>query len=135
MSTDKLKEIEERRAARAARTDAAQAEQDVIDLEALDAAEELYGHRRVATVTIPFKEGLPRTLVVRTPAPREHKRFNDLREKQERKAVEFLTDDCVVYPAGDARNAVWEANPGARENCAVVAVKLAQGRAADDAKP
>lgn len=135
-----LADIEKRRAERKASLKEKRDEQYAKDLEALDALEVQYGDDSVAAVETPgYVPGLPTMAVSRAPTKDEYKRFRDMvvRSKggpAQIEAQDLLADSCVVYPDKETYKAMREAFAGLHVSMAVAAVKLADGKAAEEGK-
>jgi hypothetical protein len=135
MST--LAEIEARRAARKAGLAAQRDEQALVDLEAVDALECEHGDASVAVIRVPFSPGRVTCAVVRVPKPVEVRRYQDrVRPRgsdnalgDTAKAASELGMACVVYPQGEALDALVEALPGLPTQFGVEALQLSNGRA------
>ena len=143
MSEDKLKEIEERRAARKAEAKKARAEQYAKDLEALDALEQEHGDESVAALEVSgFVKGLPSIVVVKSPGGTPlYKRYTDMVRKAGKnpeglgKAQELLGEACIVYPSDDeTRKAMFDAFPGTKVSAYVRAIKFVELESADEKK-
>lgn len=136
-ASDKIAEIEARRAARK------QAEQDksdaqrAADLEAIEALEAEHGYSNVSALRVEYVDGLPTMVAVRTPRPAEIKRYRARvtprkhpRTGQEvtpdyAEAAEELGAACLVYPKPDVFAALVEKRPGALVAAGMAALKLA----------
>jgi hypothetical protein len=145
-AADRLKAIEEKRAARKALASDAKLDQTVLDMEALDAAEIEHGDGRVARIDLDFYEsGLPTFVLARMPKPIEFKRYQDQCAAKNRsggndivaaslKAGNTLADGCRIYPDDKTYALVLERSPGVHSHLAQAALKLAQGHADEEGK-
>ena len=133
-------EIEARRAARKAALAAQRDEQYAKDLEALDGLEVKHGDGGVTSVETPsYSAGLPTMAVVRAPSKSEYDRFRDqiVRSKggpAQIQAQDMLADVCVAYPDKETYKRMREAFPGIHVSVSVAAVKLADGKIAEEGK-
>lgn len=140
----KLEEIEQRRAKRRAEQDKARAEQEVTDLEAIDALEAAQADPLYTMTANGFKLGVPVKVAFRAPTPLEYKRYCDMVGKAQSKndaaarmkAQEMLAMSCWAYPAPDAdeRKAVLDAYPGVLISLAIECAKVAEMRSEDEGK-
>lgn len=133
---ERLAEIEKRRAARKAEADAAELEQEITDLEAIDALEAQHGYNSVSVLRVPFlAEGLPVRVAVRTPLPVEIKRFRDtLKPRKDRRGNDVQGDNvlaneqlgaaCLIYPAPDVLAKLCEKRPALLSQLGQVATVL-----------
>lgn len=138
----RIERLEKARAEKREVRSNAQREQYADDLEAL--AELELEHDSIGTVLLPmYYEGLPTRLYVRTPKPIEYKRYSETVRKAHNKedveatakAQEQLARVCWVYPADeDGKKKVLEKMPGALLKLAIVAAKLAEGKAEEEGK-
>ncbi len=136
-ATDKIAEIEARRAARGAAEQAEADTQRAIDLEAIEALEAEHGYSGVSAVRVKYVEGLPTMIAVRTPRPAEMKRFRDsvTPRKHPRTGVdqtpnygaatEQLGAACLNYPSPEVFAELCEKRPGAAVGAGSEALKLA----------
>jgi hypothetical protein len=131
-----IEEIEAARAARRKLVAEATAVQLVVDLEAIDSAEEKYGPENVTTLRVPYVEGLPVVLAARTPTPAEVKRYRDRVRERPGKAPpdhvaanEELGTTCVVYPSREVLARIAEARPTVVGQLGVMAIELGMGEA------
>ena len=137
-------EIEAARAERKAALAEEQAKQELLDLEALDAAEIQYGDSSVCHVDVAFTPGLPTMAIARTPKPIEIKRYQDMGAKAKRDggvnveaaiaAAKALTAVVLVYPDKETFARMVEARPQLDCDVGLAALKLAKGKAADEGK-
>lgn len=139
------KELEERRAARAAKVADAKAEQLSKDLEAVDAAEEEHGGDKVAAMHLPyFTAGMPTLIVVVAPSKPAYKRYRDQAHKSKGavsgKIIDELADVCVVYPdvktkeGAELFKAMCDEYTSLRDNAFVQCLKLAEAKSDDEKK-
>lgn len=133
------KELEERRALRAARVADAKAEQLSKDLEAVDAAEEEHGGDKTATMHLPyFTSGMPTLIVVVAPSKPAYKRYRDQAHKSKGavsgKIIDELADVCVVYPDPAVFKAMCDEYTSLRDNCFVACLKLAEAKSDAEGK-
>ena len=127
---EKLKARQRERAKQEAARAEAQAEQELADLDALDALEAEHGAAALGKVEIKHTPGLPTLIVVRTPKRVEMKRFRDqckAKDADLSEAQEQLADLCIVYPAPELRDQLWETYPGAKALAAQCCILLAAG--------
>jgi hypothetical protein len=108
--TERIEEIQARRAARKAQAELLIEEQQARDLEVADELEMEHGDHNVRVVNLASPvPGLPTLVVVRCPKTAEVKRWQS-RMKQSSKgkpadgiaAAEELATPCILYPAKDA---------------------------------
>ncbi len=139
----KLEQIE---AERKARKEALQAQADAqreVDLEALNAAEIERGDTSVCYIDVPYTPGLPTMAVARMPNPAELKRYRaglkvvpgeklDIGSGND--AAATLGGAVCIYPDQDLFAKMCEARPDLKSQLGSRAVKLAQGKAADEEK-
>ena len=138
----RLDEIEARRAARKAELQAQADVQRAEDLEALDGLEQEHGDTSVCYVDVPYTPGLPTLAVARVPQPAELKRYRQtLKVKADDVDVNAATDAAAqlgavvcVYPEKEVFAKMCAARPDLKSQLGSRAVKLAQGRAADEGK-
>ncbi len=130
---DTIKDIEKRRADRAAKHKAACEVRDAKDLEALDACEELHGVGEVRTVKVPTAPPMPGTVIIRRPAPEEYRAWKGITARasatmsEKDAAAADLARDVVIYPEAEAYAKLVEVCPGAPTLVAVEALKFAGG--------
>lgn len=139
-----IEEIEKRRAERRAKHDNARREQELADLEAIDALESAQDEPLHTMTSNSFKPGVSVKIAFRAPTPLEYKRYCDQvgRAQQKgdpierRKAQETLAAVCWVYPEkdSDGRKAMLDAFPGVLVSLAIEAAKVAELRAEDEGK-
>lgn len=138
-----IAEIEARRAERKSKLQAEADEQRAKDLEALDALEVEFGDTNIIKIDVPFTPGLPTLAAARTPRPEELKRYRqnlnvtpgeklDLAGSGD--AAAQLGRSVVKYPDVDTFKAMCAARPDLASQLGQLAVKLAQGKAADEGK-
>lgn len=137
-------EIETRRAERKAAHDKARDEQELSDLEAIDALEQESSEPLHTMTANGFKPGVPVRMAFRDPTPLEYKRYSDMvgramlqsNDKMRRDAQATLAQSCWVYPAADsaARKAVLEAVPGILLALAVAVAKAGEATADEEGK-
>lgn len=121
----------------AADTAEQQAEQELLDLDAIESLESEHGAAALGQVEVKYTPGLPTVVVVRTPKRVEIKRFReeckapnaDIQEAQDK-----LADVCVLYPAPEVRPELWEKYPGIKAMVAQKCILLAAGHAETRAK-
>lgn len=127
-----------RKATRAAQFDA----QYALDLEALDALEELHGDQAVATVKIEpgrWEPGLPTLVAVHVPEA-AFSRFRTMIRKARGNgeaagvASDMLGDVSVAYPDADVYKAMRAKYEGLHDNVAVAAARLAEGKTVEEGK-
>ena len=111
------------------------AEQELSDLDALEALEAEHGADRLAQVDIAHAPGFPTVAVVRTPNAPEMKRFRDTakgiggRDGDYPKAQEELADTCVVYASDrEVYQKLVERFPSLKPLLAEKCILLAAGR-------
>jgi hypothetical protein len=130
MST--VEEIEKRRADRRASHDSGRAAQEAVDLAAIDALEAEDGTPLRTMTANGYKPGVPVRIAFRAPSAAEYKRYLDTigaaqsNAKSKRGALEVLASTCLVYPAADARAALFDAFPGTLVSLAIEAAKAAE---------
>jgi hypothetical protein len=137
-------EIEAARAARKAELETQREAQELVDLEALDAAELQLGDSSVCHVDVPFTPGLPTKAIARCPKPVEIKRFQDMAAKTKRDgnvstagavaALGALVAVVRVYPDAETFARMVEARPMLDLDLGNAALGLAKGSAADEGK-
>lgn len=138
-----IAEIEARRAERKAKLQDEANEQRAKDLEALDALEVEFGDTNIIKIDVPFTPGLPTLAAARTPRPEELKRYRqnlnvtpgeklDLAGSGD--AAAQLGRTVLKYPDADTFKAMCAARPDLASQLGQLAVKLAQGKAADEGK-
>lgn len=139
--SEKLAEIERRRAERKAKLDAERDEQRAIDLEALEALEAEHGESNVVTLDVPFSPGLPTMVAARCPKPAEVKRYRATVKPDSKgrpgdtvAAAEQLAAVARIYPADDLYAQLCEARPGVHAQLGATALGLAVGKASDEGK-
>lgn len=139
--SSKLEEIEARREARKAALREAQEEQRAADLEAVDALEVEHGDSNITLLDLPFTPGMPTLVAGRAPTTLEIKRYRDrVKPRKDGKpgdpvaAAEEIASVCRVYPDADTYAQVLEARPGVHIQLGLEVMKLATGRAQEDAK-
>lgn len=139
-----IREIQNRRAQRAAQQNEARAAQEGADLEAIDALEAERGEP-LHTMTAPrFKPGAPFRIAFRPPTSPEYKRYCDMVGKAQQKsdskarqaAQEMLAECCLVYPAEktDLRAKLLEEFPGTLISLAIEVAKAAELEAEAEGK-
>ena len=129
----KLEEIEERRAKRKAKAQEARAEQEAIDLEAIDKIEVEKG-LDLKTLRLNITgTGLPVLVAIKAPDETYYKRFKqrvrraDGNAEKRGDAQEELAASCWVYPDDEqVRKSVTSAAPGTLMSIFVEAIKLAE---------
>lgn len=144
-----LSPLEAIRAARKARQDDLQTQQDaqtVIDLTALDALETELGDSSVAFLTVPFTPGLPTMMIARKPTKAELQRYRAQvkvkpkangpgdSEKTPTEACEVIADTCFKYPDADTYAKLCTERPGAKAQLGSLALKLIVDTESEDAK-
>ncbi len=141
--SDKLKELEARRAARRAATEEARADQYEKDLEALDALEAEHGDTVLGVLEVSgYVPDLPTLVVVKSPGGTPfYKRYTDQVRKAGKNtalighAQELLGESCIVYPAdAETRKAMFEAFPGTAISAGIRAVKFVELEAEEEKK-
>lgn len=144
---DRIAELEARRAKRRADHEKAFAEQQLVDLEALDLLEEEHGWARVLRIDLEgWRAGSGSTTMVvcRVPVGSDVvvKKFmqqvhaKDAKPAQVVAAEEELGNATIVYPekGSDAYVATVEMAPAVLGHVAAQVVKVVQGRAAEEGK-
>jgi hypothetical protein len=140
--SDRIAELEAKRAAKLAERSAARDAQYAIDLEARIELEELHGTLVAVTAKV-HTEGSPTFALVRAPSPVEYKRFVDMVGKAsksgntsaQRTAAEMMARACWVYPEGDeAQSAMLESYSGLLTTMANTVAALAQGESEEQGK-
>lgn len=136
--------LAKKRADRNAEIERKEAEQELIDLEAIFEIEEQIGVKNVAKVRVNYAEDLPVLVAVRCPTGPEMKRYKDMGSttnkegnldlRAHRAAVEALATACLKYPDPDTYALLKEARPGLHTVLGNAAVKLATGREEDEGK-
>lgn len=137
--TASIADLERRRAERKAANGQLRTEQYARDLLALDALEEELGDGRVAPLELSFfTPGLPTFVVVRAPDEVSYRRFRDMVRNSKGtahgKAADMLADVCVAYPDADTYKKLRDAYPGVHDSVAVQAIRLTEGKAAEEGK-
>lgn len=139
--SDRLADIEAKRAARRAEIEAARDEQKAADLEAIFEIEAEHGDTNVSHIQVAHVPGLPVLIAVRCPTPAELKRYrarckptSDGKMPDTVAAAEELAAACRVYPSAELYARIGEARPGAHVLAGFEALKLAGARAADEGK-
>lgn len=136
----KREEIEARRAERAAALEAQRDDQELVDLEALDALEEEHGPTNVARVVPAFTAGLPTFAVARLPRPEETKRYRarlrppDGKMGDPVKACEELAAVVVVYPDKPTFAKMCEARPNLAVDLGAAAAGMTRAHEAVEGK-
>ena len=138
----KREEIEARRAARRAEAMQGRAEQELIDLQALDDAEDQHGCQRVAEFPLDrHVVGLPCSVIVRAPTALEFKRYQDqvknLTEKDASGRIKFgtqLGETCLVYPSKEVFAQLKDEFPAMPLQIAERVVRLAIGARKEEGK-
>jgi len=141
-------EIEQREAARAKRkaaTEKARKRQRVTDLDKIAELEAQYGDTNVTALNVPYFDGLPTMVAVRTPTDPEMKRYRH-RLVMSRKpgveadpkagitAAEELADVCRIYPGDDEYERLRMARPGIHLQLGNAASKLSTASAETEGK-
>lgn len=132
-----LDEIRAKIAARKAAHQQAREEQELVDLIALDEAQEQHGVDGVATLSIPFTEGLPAMCAARTPTLNEIKRYRTRAKEKNAdmtKAAEELASTCLVYPDRETFAKMVAERPAIHAQLGVEAIKLATGKSEAEGK-
>ena len=138
-----LEEIQARREARRVATKAARDNRMAIDLEAITELEDEHGESNIATIEVPYvSDDLPVLAAVRTPKPAEIKRYQamvrprnvDGKMGDSTVAAETLAAVCVVYPAVEQRDALFESRPGLKVQLGLEAINLSRGQAIAEGK-
>lgn len=137
-----VEDIEKRRAARKAAHEQAKAEQELKDLEAIDALEEESGEPLHTMTANRYQQGCPVKIAYRAPTGVEYKRYCDMvgaamkkNDHQARqKAQELLAQACLVYPVDESRKSMLEAFPGLLISLAIEAAKVAELRSEEEGK-
>ncbi len=132
----RIEELEKKLAERQAGEKAARKAQDEADEIALLEAKLEHGEHAVAALRLARPApGLPGLVVIRKPDKLEHKRYRDLVFRQEtKKAVEFLQNDCRVYPDDATFARMREEFQSLPDVIATAADKLGSGAAKDEGK-
>lgn len=127
-------DIEGRRAARAqvaeAEAEVVNAEREVRDLQALEAAESEHGAVGTEIATVETPQGL---VILKKAHPLLFRRFQDV-AKFTTAELEKLVRPCVVYPDASAFDALLESLPAKLQECANAVCELAGARSAEIAK-
>jgi hypothetical protein len=132
----RLEDIEAKRAARKAASEAAADEQAATDLEAIDALEQEHGYSNVSVLKVAFVgESLPTRVAVRAPSQGEVKRFRTMVAARKVRgqdvpgdhvaASEMLGASCLVYPTRDVLEKLCEKRAGLLAQLGGVALQLA----------
>jgi hypothetical protein len=140
-----LAEIEKKRADRKAGLQKQQDAQLVKDLCALNDLEEQYGDGKVARVDLAtYTPGLPTMVIVRAATRLEHKRFQDMCAKSDKKehvakadaikAVNLVADSCIVYPDREIYEQIREVCGGVHGVAGNAALALFSGQVAEEGK-
>lgn len=139
-----IEEIEKKRAARRDAAGAASKEQELKDLEAIDALEEKSGEPLHTMSTRRFAPGAAVKIAFRAPTSLEYKRYKDQvnralsasNPKARVDAQEQLAACVLEYPAKDseALKATLEAFPGLLISLAIEAAKVAELAAEEEGK-
>ncbi len=142
-TNDTTEAIEARRAARREAAAAARAEQERVDLHAIDALEEK-GAETLHTMTAGgYKVGVPVRIAFRPPTAPQYTRYKDQVNRAADKkdpgariaAQELLAESCWVYPEdADARAAVRDAFPGTLISLAIEVVKFVEMQSEEEKK-
>lgn len=142
--SDKINEIEARRAARKAGLETQKTAQKETDLEAIDALECEHGDESVATLTVNgYRPGLPTMIGVVAPSEPVYRRFvQKVRRAKDNaeargSAQDELAVSCWAYPAKDdeaTRKAMLDAFPGLLVSVSIEAARLAELRGAEEGK-
>jgi hypothetical protein len=138
--SDRLAEIEARRAARKASQEAARQEQRATDLEALDALEAEHGEVPYVDVAHPV-EGLPTLAAGRPSKPAELKRYRSrIRVTKEGgiegapEAAEELALACLTYPSREVYDKLVAQRPGIAAALGGAIVEHASAKAREEGK-
>jgi hypothetical protein len=150
MSDDKklspLEQVEARRAAKRAASQAAHDAQAAFDLLAIEALEDEHGFENVAVMALPFlAEGLPVRVAVKAPTQPLMKRYRDrLKPTRDRRNNEVPGDAalahdelglaCLIYPSPDVFTRLCEKRPALPGQLGVQAALLAAAREEDAGK-
>lgn len=139
-----IEEIEKRRADRKASHDKARQDQEVVDLDAIDALEAISGEPFMTMSANGFKAGVPVKVAFRSPSAIEYKRYCDMVGKAQakndplarRQGQELLALVCLVYPPSDSdsRKALLDSFPGVLLSVAIECAKAAELRNEDEGK-
>lgn len=140
----RIEELMERRDSRRAALAEKEAEQLVVDLEALEKLESELDVR-VRAVVVSYQSGFPTRAFVRTPGPSEYKRYKDTVQRAVSskndsgtgvgKALDQLARACWIYPTEQVdRDAMLAAFPGILGSIATVATELGEGKAEEEGK-
>ncbi len=140
--SEPLETIEARRVARKKALQEQADAQRVIDITALDEAEQAHGDTSVCRVDVPYTPGLPTCAIAKIPRPVALKRYRDTLKVKDgsvdlsaaNAASEQLVADCLVYPDAETFAKMCEARPNLRGQLGAAAAKLANGKAADEGK-
>lgn len=139
----KKEEIEARRAARAAKLSSARDDQEVADLEAIDALEFERGETFLTLTVNKYVAGQPVKVAYKAPSSSEYRRYCDMLARATQKndvlarkaAQELLAESCWVYPSDkERRDSFKETHPGVLLSIAVECAKAAELRAEDEGK-
>lgn len=139
-ATDRIAQVEQRRAERAEAREKARLEQYAQDLEAIEALEADLGVELDTVRVAIFKDGLPAVVGVKTPDPREYKRYFDSLQRAgnadaRTAAFRQIAETAWKYPADDAaKKAMLEAHSSLLVAIGNRAIKLAEQHAADEGK-
>jgi hypothetical protein len=139
---DRIAAIQKQRQARKDALHKQCEEQRANDLEALAALEDQHGSQAIAAYEIDpdrWTPGLPTLVVVHVPDSAFNRYRTMVRKaKGNHEAMgaagDMLGDVSVAYPESDVYRELRKAYQGLHDNIAVIAVKLAEGRAADEGK-
>lgn len=123
------------RAAKRAKTEKARKRQRVIDLDKIAELEDAHGDTNIKALDVPYVEGLPTMVAVRTPTDPEIKRYRhrivsgrkpgqDADPAAGIRASEELADVCRAYPDDEQYEALRAARPGIHLQLGNAASKL-----------
>jgi hypothetical protein len=145
-----MSELEARKAAHAAKIaamrdtlKAAEAEQEMADLEAILPFQEQYGFNQVKLAKILFKPGRPCTIAFRCPNGPEMKRWRAGLNKTEKgqpnpnaaqEANELLASAVIVWPPADEYAAIREELPAVHAQIGNAAANMALATESEEVK-
>jgi hypothetical protein len=133
-----MEAIKETREERKARIKEAEETQYELDMEQINDLELTHGDSNIAVVRVPYTEGLPVCIAVRTPKPNEIKRWRAMYKgkstEADTQALEDLARVCCVYPDKNTLLQVLEARPAMLINMADAAVSLSTSSRALEGK-
>lgn len=139
---DKIRALEEKRAARKAAAEDAEKAQLAIDLEAVDALEEEFGYNEIVAMRVPHVPGLPVMVAARCPTEPEMKRYKHRLKLKKidgdmpdyNFAQAELAESTLKYPDKDTFAKLCAVRPAIKEQLGSAAAKLAQAHSEAEGK-